>query len=106
MKKKKLIIILIVFAIIISSPFVWYYAIGPRYCSDGVSNERCLYYKFNVYHSLKFIDKSNSLETYGITLKRQITDTYIKERYYLATDKHGDEIIVVEYDEQSVVFKK
>ena len=106
MKKKKLIIVLIIFAIIISSPFVWYYAIGPRYCSDGVSNERCLYYKFNVYHSLEFIDKSDSLENYGITLKRQVTDTYIKEWWYLATDKNGDEIIVVEYIDHSVVFKK
>ena len=106
MKKKKLIIILIIFAIIISSPFVWYYAIGPRYCSDGVSNERCLYYKFNVYHSVAFIDKSNSLESHGITLKRQVADTHIKEWYYLATDKYGDEIIVVDYIDHSAVYKK
>ncbi len=102
MKKKKLIII---FAILISSPFVWYCAIGPRYCSDGVSNEICLYYKFNVYHSLAFIDKSKSLDYYGITLKRQITDIYIKERYYFATDKHGDEIIVVEYNDHLEAYK-
>ncbi len=105
MKKKKLIIILIIFAILISSPFVWYCAIGPRYCSDGVSNEICLYYKFNVYHSLAFIDKSKSLDYYGITLKRQITDIYIKERYYFATDKHGEEIIVVEYNDHLEAYK-
>ncbi len=105
MKKKKLIIILIIFAILISSPFVWYCAIGPRYCSDGVLNEICLYYKFNVYHSLAFIDKSKSLDYYGITLKRQITDIYIKERYYFATDKHGDEIIVVEYNDHLEAYK-
>ena len=40
---------------------MWYCAIGPRYCSDGVLNEICLYYKFNVYHSLAFIDKSKKL---------------------------------------------
>ena len=84
---------------------MWYCAIGPRYCSDGVSNEICLYYKFNVYHSLAFIDKSKSLDYYGITLKRQITDIYIKERYYFATDKHGDEIIVVEYNDHLEAYK-
>ena len=106
MKKKKMIIILIVFAIIISSPFVWYYAIGPRYCSDGVSNERCLYYKFNVYHSLYGFDKSNGLDKYGITLKRQITDTHVKEEYYLVTDEYGKEVIVAEIMDHSVVYIK
>ena len=80
---------------------MWYCAIGPRYCSDGVSNEICLYYKY----SLAFIDKSKSLDYYGITLKRQITDIYIKERYYFATGKHGDEIIVVEYNDHLEAYK-
>ncbi len=104
MKKKKLIIIFIIFAMIISFPFGWYYTIGPRICSDGVSNERCLYYRFHIYHSLRAIDKSDSLENHGITLKRQITDTYIKEEYYLATDKYGDEIIVVAYTDHSMIY--
>ncbi len=105
MKKKKLIIIFIIFVMIISFPFGWYYAIGPRVCSDGVSNERCLYYRFHIYHSLRAIDKNDSLENHCITLKRQIPDTYIKEEYYLATDKYGDEIIIVAYTDHLMIYK-
>lgn len=101
---KKIKIALILLALILL-PVSWYYAIGPRVCSDGVSNERCLYYRFHIYHSLRAIDKSDSLENHGITLKRQIPDTYIKEEYYLATDKYGDEIIVVAYTDHSMIYK-
>lgn len=105
MKKDKLIIIFIIFAIIISIPFGWHYAVGPRFCTDGVSNERCLYYKFNVYHSIDYIDANDSPESHGITLKKQIPDDRISEKYYLGTDKHGDEVIVVDYIECLAVYK-
>ena len=104
MKKKMLIIIFIIFAIIISFPFGWHYAVGPRFCTDGVSNERCLYYKSNIYHSAAFIDDYDSFENHGIVLEKKIADR-LTEWYYLATDKYGDEIIVVEYIDYSVVYK-
>lgn len=105
MKKKKLIIIFIIFAMIISFPFTWYYAVGPRVCSDGVSNERCLYYKFNIYHSMYSVDYYSDLEKQGIVLKKKIGN-YMTEWYYLATDEYGDEIIVADYIDYSVVYKK
>jgi len=103
-KKKKWIIILIISAVIIAVLIGCHYVLGPRFCSDGVSDEKCLYYKSDIYYSMQFIDKPGSLESYGIVLNKKISSR-LTEQYYLATDKYADEVIVVEYDDYYTVFK-
>lgn len=101
-KHKKIKIVLLVLAALIVLPVGRYYAIGPRFYTDDISNEKRLYYKFNTYYSLYGVNDKSCLEEKGVSLDKKINCG--GEPIYIAEDANGNEVIVCYYYDNFVVF--
>lgn len=102
-KHKKLKFAVIVLLFLIAVPVGYDYAIGPRFYTDKTSNEKCIYYKFDSYHSLYGVNDIAQLEERGVVLGEKIAE-YDTGSIYRAEDKHKNEVLVWNANDASLVF--